>query len=353
MKTKILLGILIGFVHCITTNINQPPYVVEKTTPNYYPKQENNKEKNSNTDDSYRSRSLSNLSEEEFFDEISKQDPYLDIAQCKKCPDSQPPGYIESIPSVQPSKPNTEQTEKPPIHQENSAVVIVNSNPSTNEVSTDKLIGIASWYGKDFDGRPTASGEIFDSRKLTAAHPNLPLGTVVNVKNLENNREVILRINDRGPFVKNRILDVSEYAAELLDFKSKGLAKVQIEIIKKGDLKEKGEGTTAFFYKEAQSNMGSSPYEKSIEKKKQEVLPKIIPYDNFKSYSVQIGNFTDLRNVIRIKEEIEQKIPYPVFVLQRDQEFLIRVGSFSERYSAELLKQKLEEAGYRGFIAVP
>ena len=89
--------------------------------------------------------------------------------------------------------------------------------------------GIASWYGTQFDGRPTASGEIFDSTKLTAAHPTLPFGTMLRVTNRNNNRQVSVRVNDRGPFVGGRIIDVSHAAAEYLGMVTSGTAPVLIE----------------------------------------------------------------------------------------------------------------------------
>jgi rare lipoprotein A len=89
--------------------------------------------------------------------------------------------------------------------------------------------GIASWYGAEFDGRPTASGEIFNSALLTAAHPTLPFGTVLTVTNTHNNRKVSVRVNDRGPFVSARILDVSRAAAEQLDMLITGTAPVIVE----------------------------------------------------------------------------------------------------------------------------
>ena len=99
--------------------------------------------------------------------------------------------------------------------------------------STDvfKQEGIASWYGREFEGRPTASGEIFDSSQLTAAHPSLPFGTRLIVTNQHNNRSVTVRVNDRGPFVPARIIDVSRAAAEQLDMIVTGTAPVKVESI--------------------------------------------------------------------------------------------------------------------------
>ncbi|MDR0719272.1 MAG: septal ring lytic transglycosylase RlpA family protein, partial [Treponema sp.] len=91
--------------------------------------------------------------------------------------------------------------------------------------------GIASWYGSEFDGRPTASGEIFDSSKFTAAHPSLPFGTILTVTNTQNNRQVTVRVNDRGPFVAARIIDLSRAAAETLDMLVTGTAPVSVESV--------------------------------------------------------------------------------------------------------------------------
>ncbi len=91
-------------------------------------------------------------------------------------------------------------------------------------------VGIASWYGEYFQGRPTASGEPYDMHDFTAAHPSLPLGTFVKVTNLRNGKAVVLRVNDRGPVVAGRIIDVSYNAALALGFKARGLQKVRLDL---------------------------------------------------------------------------------------------------------------------------
>ena len=91
-------------------------------------------------------------------------------------------------------------------------------------------VGTASWYGEQFQGKQTASGEPYDMRDFTAAHLSLPLGTFVRVTNLSNGKAVILRINDRGPYVENRIIDVSYNAARALGFKERGLQKVRVDV---------------------------------------------------------------------------------------------------------------------------
>ena len=93
-------------------------------------------------------------------------------------------------------------------------------------------IGIASWYGPGYHGRLTANGEVYDMEALTAAHQILPFNTLVRVTNLKNQRTVIVRINDRGPFIKDRIIDLSKSAARHLDLLEDGITKVTVERIK-------------------------------------------------------------------------------------------------------------------------
>ena len=92
-------------------------------------------------------------------------------------------------------------------------------------------IGTASWYGSYFQGRATASGEPYDMYDLTAAHPTLPLGSWVRVTNLRNGRAVVVRINDRGPIVPGRIIDLSYSTARVLHFESKGLQRVRLDVV--------------------------------------------------------------------------------------------------------------------------
>ena len=92
-------------------------------------------------------------------------------------------------------------------------------------------VGKASWYGDKFDGKETASGEPFDMNDLTAAHRDLPLGSVVRVTNLSNGEQVTVRINDRGPVYHSRIIDLSKRAANLLGLKSKGVQKVRLDVL--------------------------------------------------------------------------------------------------------------------------
>lgn len=126
-----------------------------------------------------------------------------------------------------------------------SAGLAAASDPATTKVKTPGAaapkkvsakapktqVGQASWYGKAFHGRATASGEEYDMFQLTAAHKTLPLGTYVKVTNLRNGKWAVLKVNDRGPYVGNRILDVSYGAAQVLNFRGRGVERVKIEVI--------------------------------------------------------------------------------------------------------------------------
>ena len=104
----------------------------------------------------------------------------------------------------------------------------------TVSVSSEEVrlqYGKASWYGKSLHGRKTASGERFDKHAFTGAHRNLPFGTIVRVKNLKNGKEVLVTVNDRGPFVRGRIIDISRAAASQIGILSRGVARVKIVVV--------------------------------------------------------------------------------------------------------------------------
>ncbi len=133
-----------------------------------------------------------------------------------------------------------------PSHQKPASTKSVNNKvkfipvtkaPTLAEFDTSQKVftGVSSYYGKDFHGKLTANGEIFDMYGITAAHKTMPLNTIARVINLANNKSLILRINDRGPYVAGRILDCSYGAAKKLDFLSTGTTDVKIEVIEWGD----------------------------------------------------------------------------------------------------------------------
>ncbi len=107
------------------------------------------------------------------------------------------------------------------------------SRQSTKQIKNNPYeVGIASWYGEYFQGKATASGEPFDMQALTAAHPTLPLGSFVRVTNLRNGRAIVVRINDRGPVVEGRIIDLSYNTARVLGFEERGLQRVRLDLVR-------------------------------------------------------------------------------------------------------------------------
>ena len=113
------------------------------------------------------------------------------------------------------------------------SLLFAKERPSHNAGHAKSIIGIASFYGTKFNGRRTASGEKFDNSALTAAHLSLPFGSLVKVTNVRNGKTVVVRINDRGPHVKGRIIDLSKAAAKKIGIGRAGTARVRLEVLKK------------------------------------------------------------------------------------------------------------------------
>lgn len=105
------------------------------------------------------------------------------------------------------------------------------ASAQNNPVQRASEKGLAGWYGAPYDGQPSASGEIYHQEELTAAHRTLPFGTLVRVRRLDNQKSVVVRINDRGPFIQSRVIDLSRAAARRLGMNSAGLAPVELEVL--------------------------------------------------------------------------------------------------------------------------
>jgi len=179
--------------------------------------------------------------------------------------------------------------------------------------------GIASWYGKDFHGKKTSNGEIYNMYALTAAHKTLPLGTFVRVHNLENNRRVEVRVNDRGPFVRGRIIDLSYTAAQKIGIVGPGTARVEVTAL----ATPAGSGATPRSYKPVDLNTGN--------------------------FTFQIGAFVSRANAQRLTAKLsEQYRNAHIAVYDRgDQIFYrVRVGEFRTLKQAEAQESILIRDGY-------
>ena len=207
----------------------------------------------------------------------------------------------------------------------------------TFQVNAQIQEGKASYYADKFEGRQTASGEKYKHSKMTAAHKTLPFGTIVKLTNIKNNKSVEVRINDRGPFVAGRIIDLSKSAAEELGFVNDGLADVKIEVVDAGDGKGGGLsqpiGHVAVDEKEF--------YEFDVDR----VNPK--------GFGVQIGSFKELANLVRLADNLKssyKEVTVQVKVINGVKVYTIIVGNFNSREKAASFKSKLQRRYPDAFI---
>lgn len=203
--------------------------------------------------------------------------------------------------------------------------------------------GIASWYGGKFQGRLTANGEYFDTYKLTAAHKSLPFNTVVRVKNIDNGKTVDVRVNDRGPFVKNRIIDLSFAAAKKIDMTKSGTARVVIQVIKPGD-----NATYHHLHKKGVATQKSSSSIKTAV-----TMPSVIQNEaangkeNSTSVWVQVGAFSLEKNGKETKNKLIQKGIEAELIKGSD---VYRVGVVTTSKEAQNILNNLNAVGYEGVV---
>ncbi len=187
--------------------------------------------------------------------------------------------------------------------------------------------GLASWYGGKFHGRLTASGEVYDMNKLTAAHRTLPLGTYVRVTRTDGRGEVVLKVNDRGPFIKGRIIDVSRAGAEKLQMLEKGVAEVRVKALGERDRRSKPD----------------------------EMVLRSRPDYRRGSFSVQIGAFTVKENAKKSAVRMRDKYgaAHVAFYDRGDMVFYrVRVGRFKIQEQAENFRLKLINDGWDNSFVV-
>ena len=185
----------------------------------------------------------------------------------------------------------------------------------------------ASWYGEKFHGRQTASGEIYNMYDRTAAHRSLPFGTKLRVKNLANQRVTTVKVNDRGPFIRGRDLDLSYGAAKDLDMMSQGVAEVFVE------------------------NLGrAGGYEKTVRVAEPVARATPVAAESM-ALTIQVASFRDRANAEHLKEGLALNYS-PVFIEEASGQsvFRVKVGHFSSREEAEQVAQQLAEEGYTPWI---
>jgi rare lipoprotein A len=229
--------------------------------------------------------------------------------------------------------------------------------------------GTASWYGPQFHGQRTANGEVFDQDALTAAHPTLPIPSLVQVTNLENGREIIVRVNDRGPFVGERLIDLSRGAAQALDFEGAGHARVHVRYLGPAPRRVNPDGNQAAA--SPPSPPPAAPARADQEEGPRSLLPPPssgvdlagAPVDNapyaapqpsysapvLNGYFVQVGAFSDLSNAHRVRDTVGAAGPVVVDVRQSAsgaELFRVRVGPYASREEADAARRTLSSMGY-------
>jgi rare lipoprotein A len=191
--------------------------------------------------------------------------------------------------------------------------------------------GKASFYADKFEGSPTASGEKYRSSKLTAAHKTLPFGTRIRVTNLSNNQTVEVLVNDRGPYVENRVIDLSKAAAEKLGFVNQGLADIRLEVIDAGDGKTSDPAKTIDHVSVDEKEF----YDLEIERL------------NPKGFGIQIGTYQELVNLMRLSDNLKnsykKKVAVQVKILNGVKYYTIILGQFSTRSKAEDFRNQIRK----------
>ena len=214
-----------------------------------------------------------------------------------------------------------------------------------------KETGIASWYGADFHNKRTANGEIYNMHAVTAAHRTLPLPSIVRVTNLENGRSIIARVNDRGPYVKNRIIDLSQKGAELLGYKMQGTARVKVEILEKESraLKEamlsknnssSSTNKTIKYSQVTTANTKNSPQSASASS-------LTTPTTNGNFY-VQVGAYADLDKAKEMAENMKRfgKVSIYEAYLSKDGIYRVRLGAYHTRDEALQILDRVLDYGH-------
>ncbi|MDR2797492.1 MAG: septal ring lytic transglycosylase RlpA family protein [Treponema sp.] len=213
--------------------------------------------------------------------------------------------------------------------------------------------GIASYYGDEYDGLNTASGEKYDSTKFTAAHPTLPFGTILTVINTQNNKQVIVRVNDRGPSKPVRIIDVSKAAAEQLDMLITGTAPVIIEekipssvVTSPGILPSQTIPLSTQNTSTPSENLVSPSYVPTRSGYiAAEIKPRIPPAGTGKRYRIQVGAYKIVRNAMEVFDKLKNTGLNPAYERIGDYYRVVLAGINAD--DVQLIAEKLGTAGFR------
>lgn len=224
-----------------------------------------------------------------------------------------------------------------PIHQASTKPYTAN-NLSFTPMSTHQpynIEGTMSWYGKPYHGRKTSNGEIYDMYAMTAAHPTLPIPSYVRVTNKDNSQSVILRVNDRGPFVNDRIIDVSFVAALKLGFAEKGIAPAKVELIMPSDYPK---DMNTMPSTSASANTTSMPSSAKVV-----TMPSTAFTDSTlaSGYFVQMGAFLAVEGAQALKRKMAFHFPNKTLIQKRDEYHRVLIGPYKTKAEADRVKKAI------------
>lgn len=223
--------------------------------------------------------------------------------------------------------------------------------------------GMASYYAGKFNGRKTANGEIYDSKKLTAAHRTLKFGSMVKVTNLKNNKSVIVRINDRGPFAHSRIIDLSQVAAKEIDMLKSGTAKVKVELVGENGKLFEPEKTTEIKKDTAITNNNTNPTNSPKNEDKKPITDTSFVTGNTysmwgtkrtpKGMGVQVGSYGDLENAKELCKDLQKAGISEAYIQVGWNEkriYRVLVGAFDDEQAGQKQLETIRKAGFDGFL---
>jgi rare lipoprotein A len=196
--------------------------------------------------------------------------------------------------------------------------------------------GLASWYGKEFDGLPTASGETFRPEKISAAHRTLPLGTVVDVTNERNGRTVRVKVNDRGPFVAGRIVDLSKAAAQEIGSVGDGVVPVTLRVVSLGDNSRVRAG---------------SDEPPPVTAANTATPPNAAAAPGAGAWAVQAGAFGEEANALKLRDRLASRYPNPYIEEFRGLK-RVKFGPYGTREEADAARETLGEMGLAGIVVL-
>ena len=211
--------------------------------------------------------------------------------------------------------------------------------------------GLGSWYGEQFHNRQTSNGEVFDMDLLSAAHKTLPLPSLVEVTNLDNGRKMVLRVNDRGPFVEGRIIDLSRAAAEELGYRQKGVARVRVRYIgpapKQGDRVQMAAYSPPKRPERAPDRVADRPPERSMEERF--AIRRAAPAGAVGVYRIQAGAFSSIDNAQRAVDMLRGSSAAEIVPVDRNGATLYRVvvGQAPDEAQAWALRDQVAALGFR------